>query len=130
MDIVIAWYTRRIFLLPQVFSVRSGGATGIVVKSPGNFGGKTLVLPEDRGPVLSVALSPDQKVGKSSYFIIFCCVIFAFIFPLAGSLLAKKKKLSGFLQRGTKVRDSLSILLFAMFQICIGISVDQLSRSP
>jgi hypothetical protein len=109
--------------------VRSGGATGIVVKSPGNFGGKTLVLPEDRGPVLSVALSPDQKVGKSCIvmykfplliFMIFCFVISAFILSFAGSLLTKKKKLSGFLQRGTKVRDSLSILLFAIFQICIG----------
>jgi hypothetical protein len=44
--------------------VRSGGATGIVVKSPGHFGAKTLVLPEDKGPVLSVAFSPDQKVGR------------------------------------------------------------------
>ncbi len=46
--------------------MRSGGATGIVVKSPGNFGGKTFVLPEDKGPVLSVALSPDQKVGTKT----------------------------------------------------------------
>jgi hypothetical protein len=63
-------------------------------------------------------------------FMIFCFVIFAFILSFAGSLLAKKKKLSGFLQCGAKVRDSLSILLFAMFQICIGTSVDQVSSSP
>jgi hypothetical protein len=52
----------------QVFSVRSGGATGIVVKSPGNFGAKTLVLPEDKGSLLSIALSPDQKVSHSLYY--------------------------------------------------------------
>jgi hypothetical protein len=61
---------------------------------------------------------------------IFCFVIFAFILSFAGSLPAKKKKLSGFLQCGTKVRDSLCNLLFAMFQICVGASVDQVFSSP
>ena len=46
--------------LHQVFSVRSGGATGIVVKSPGRPQ-KTFVL-EDKGPILSIKLNPDQKV--------------------------------------------------------------------
>jgi len=44
----------------QVFSVRSGGATGIVVKTPKKQQ-KTFVL-EDKGPVLSIKLSTNQKV--------------------------------------------------------------------
>jgi len=44
----------------QVFSVRSGGATGIVIKSPGKPQ-KTLVL-EDKGPILSIKFSTDQKL--------------------------------------------------------------------
>ena len=43
----------------QVFSVRSGGATGIVVKTPKKQQ-KTFVL-EDKGPVLSIKLSTNQK---------------------------------------------------------------------
>ena len=64
--------------LMQVFSVRSGGATGIVVKSPGNFGAKTLVLPEDKGSLISIALSPDQKV------ILISSPILMFIFCFQG----------------------------------------------
>ncbi len=52
--------------------------------------------------------------------------IFAFLLSFAGSLLATKKKLSGFLQRGTKVRVSLYNLLLAMFQTFIDTSVDYL----
>jgi hypothetical protein len=44
----------------QVFSVRSGGATGIVVKSASKAQ-KTFVL-EDKGPILSIKLSPNQQI--------------------------------------------------------------------
>lgn len=45
----------------QVFTVRSGGATGIIVKGPGlktplNF------RVEDKGPLLSVKFSPNRKI--------------------------------------------------------------------
>ena len=44
----------------QVFSVRSNGATGIVVKSP-NKQQKTFVL-EDRGPILSIKFCGSQQI--------------------------------------------------------------------
>eukprot|EP00088_Acartia_fossae_P064036 TRINITY_DN7861_c0_g1_i12.p1 TRINITY_DN7861_c0_g1~~TRINITY_DN7861_c0_g1_i12.p1 ORF type:complete len:650 (-),score=126.11 TRINITY_DN7861_c0_g1_i12:492-2441(-) len=44
----------------QVFSVRSGGATGIVVKSP-NKQQKSFVL-EDKGPILSIKFCPNQQI--------------------------------------------------------------------
>jgi len=44
----------------QIFSVRSGGATGIVVKSP-NKQQKTFVL-EDKGPILSIKFSGSQQI--------------------------------------------------------------------
>ncbi|KAF0295090.1 Regulator of MON1-CCZ1 complex [Amphibalanus amphitrite] len=45
----------------QIFSVRSGGATGVVVKSldPAR---NTSFRMEDRGPVISIKYSPDMKV--------------------------------------------------------------------
>ncbi|XP_023338353.1 uncharacterized protein C18orf8 [Eurytemora carolleeae] len=44
----------------QLFSVRSGGATGVVIKSPGKPQ-QTFIL-EDKGGILAIKLSPDQKV--------------------------------------------------------------------
>jgi hypothetical protein len=44
----------------QIFSVRSGGATGIVVKSP-NKQQKTFVL-EDKGPILSIKFCWSQQI--------------------------------------------------------------------
>ena len=53
-------YSYSRYTFAQVFSVRSGGATGIVIKSPGKPQ-KTLVL-EDKGPILSIKFSTDQKL--------------------------------------------------------------------
>ena len=45
----------------QVFSVRSGGATGIVVRGFSDSKCSTFRT-EDQGPIISIKLSPDQKV--------------------------------------------------------------------
>ena len=45
----------------QIFSVRSRGATGIIVKGFTEQLSSTFRL-EDKGPIISIKLSPDQKV--------------------------------------------------------------------
>jgi len=45
----------------QVFSVRSGGATGIIIKGFKEQNCSTFRL-EDQGPIISIKLSPDQKI--------------------------------------------------------------------
>merc|ERR1719461_2256098 len=45
----------------QVFSVRSGGATGILVKAIEEELCSTFRM-EDQGPIISIKLSPDQSV--------------------------------------------------------------------
>lgn len=45
----------------QVFSVRSGGATGVVIKSPHHSNVTTYRL-EDHGPIISIKLSPSLAV--------------------------------------------------------------------
>ena len=50
-----------IFFFFQIFSVRSRGATGIIVKGFTEQLSSTFRL-EDKGPIISIKLSPDQKV--------------------------------------------------------------------
>ncbi|XP_059481011.1 regulator of MON1-CCZ1 complex isoform X2 [Neocloeon triangulifer] len=45
----------------QVFAVRSGGVTGVVVKGPTEELSTSFRM-EDKGPVISIKFSPDQKV--------------------------------------------------------------------
>jgi len=45
----------------QVFSVRSGGATGVTIKNPNNTSVITLRI-ADLGPIISIKLSPCQSV--------------------------------------------------------------------
>ena len=45
----------------QVFSVRSGGATGVVIKSPTNPNALTYRI-EDHGPIISIKLSPNMSI--------------------------------------------------------------------
>lgn len=45
----------------QVFSVRSGGATGVIIKSAVTKTTTTFRI-EDKGPIISIKLSPNQKV--------------------------------------------------------------------
>jgi len=45
----------------QVFSVRSGGATGVVIKSPHHTNVITYRI-EDHGPIISIKLSPNLSV--------------------------------------------------------------------
>eukprot|EP00092_Neocalanus_flemingeri_P012398 GFUD01013366.1.p1 GENE.GFUD01013366.1~~GFUD01013366.1.p1 ORF type:complete len:648 (+),score=195.80 GFUD01013366.1:551-2494(+) len=45
----------------QVFSVRSGGATGVVIKSPHHTSVITYRM-EDHGPIISIKLSPNLSV--------------------------------------------------------------------
>ncbi len=45
----------------QIFSVRSRGATGIIVKGFIDSLSSTFRL-EDRGPIITIKLSPDQKI--------------------------------------------------------------------
>lgn len=45
----------------QIFSVRSRGATGIIVKGFENSLSSTFRL-EDKGPIISIKLSPSQSV--------------------------------------------------------------------
>jgi len=45
----------------QIFSVRSRGATGIIAKGFATNQSSTFRL-EDKGPIISIKLSPDQKV--------------------------------------------------------------------
>ncbi|KAG8228249.1 hypothetical protein J437_LFUL015056 [Ladona fulva] len=45
----------------QVFAVRSGGATGVVVKGPTEESSTSFIM-EDKGPVMSIKFSPNQKV--------------------------------------------------------------------
>lgn len=45
----------------QVFSVRSGGATGVVIKSPHHTNVLTYRI-EDHGPIISIKLSPNFSV--------------------------------------------------------------------
>ena len=45
----------------QIFSVRSGGATGVVVKSL-DPSMNTSFRMEDKGPLISIKYSPDMKV--------------------------------------------------------------------
>ncbi|XP_037085017.1 LOW QUALITY PROTEIN: regulator of MON1-CCZ1 complex-like [Pollicipes pollicipes] len=45
----------------QIFAVRSGGATGVVAKSLDPTRNASFRM-EDRGPVISIKFSPDQKV--------------------------------------------------------------------
>jgi len=45
----------------QVFSVRSGGATGVIVKSAVAKTTTTFRI-EDKGPIISIKLAPNQKV--------------------------------------------------------------------
>ena len=51
----------KIFISFQIFSVRSRGATGIIVKGFTEQLSSTFRL-EDKGPIISIKLSPDQKV--------------------------------------------------------------------
>ena len=50
-----------IYFFFQIFSVRSRGATGIIVKGFTEQLSSTFRL-EDKGPIISIKLSPDQKV--------------------------------------------------------------------
>ena len=60
--IVWARDTKRILsFMFQIFSVRSRGATGIIVKGFTEQLSSTFRL-EDKGPIISIKLSPDQKV--------------------------------------------------------------------
>nr|CAD7438832.1 unnamed protein product [Timema bartmani] len=45
----------------QVFAVRSGGVTGVVVKGPTEQTSTSFRM-EDKGPVISIKFSPDQQV--------------------------------------------------------------------
>ena len=45
----------------QIFSVRSRGATGVIAKGFLSHQSSTFRL-EDKGPIISIKLSPDQKV--------------------------------------------------------------------
>nr|CAD7589618.1 unnamed protein product [Timema genevievae] len=45
----------------QVFAVRSGGVTGVVVKGPAEQTSTSFRM-EDKGPVISIKFSPDQQV--------------------------------------------------------------------
>ncbi|XP_071448385.1 regulator of MON1-CCZ1 complex [Hetaerina americana] len=45
----------------QVFAVRSGGATGVVVKGPTEESSISFVM-EPKGPVISIKFSPNQKI--------------------------------------------------------------------
>jgi len=45
----------------QVFSVRSGGATGVIIKSALSKNTTTFRI-EDKGPIISIKLSPNQEV--------------------------------------------------------------------
>ncbi|XP_046386131.1 regulator of MON1-CCZ1 complex [Ischnura elegans] len=45
----------------QVFTVRSGGATGVVVKGPTEESSISFVM-EPKGPVISIKFSPNQKI--------------------------------------------------------------------
>ena len=49
------------FLIQQVFSVRSGGATGIISRGFVDEHNSTFRL-ADQGPICTIKLSPDQKV--------------------------------------------------------------------
>ena len=49
-----------------MFSVRSGGATGIQVRSFTDSKCTTFRT-EDQGPIISIKLSPDQKILGNSY---------------------------------------------------------------
>ena len=49
-----------IIIIPvQVFSVRSGGATGVTVKSPHSRTTTTYRI-QDKGPIISIKLSPNK----------------------------------------------------------------------
>lgn len=66
----------------KVFAVRSGGVTGVIVKGPTEETNTSFRM-EDKGPVISIKFSPNQKVlaiqrTKTSVvsitpFIYFCC---------------------------------------------------------
>ncbi|KAJ9577097.1 hypothetical protein L9F63_006334, partial [Diploptera punctata] len=45
----------------QVFAVRSGGVTGVIVKGPTDQSTTSFRM-EDKGPVISIKFSPDQQV--------------------------------------------------------------------
>lgn len=49
------------FCFRKLFAVRSGGATGITVKGPGENDTLTFCM-EDKGPMRSIKFSPDKKL--------------------------------------------------------------------
>jgi len=51
----------NLFFVFKVFAVRSGGATGVVVKGQQEHLNCTFRM-EDKGPVQSIKFSPDQNI--------------------------------------------------------------------